>query len=80
MVTVVCVQPLAVTVNVTLAVVGLVNLPLSVTGTVVVPSELALPVNENDPAVVTGIFVSIQKLSAPVELIRQVWSSPNVER
>jgi hypothetical protein len=80
MVTVVCVQPLAVTVNVTLAVVGLVNLPLSVTGTVVVPSELALPVNENDPAVVTGIFVSIQKLSAPVELIRQVWSSPKVER
>jgi hypothetical protein len=74
------VQPLAVTVNVTLAVVGLVNLPLSVTGTVVVPSELALPVNENEPAVVTGIFVLIQKLSAPVELIRQVWSSPNVER
>ena len=80
MITVVCVQPLAVTMNVTLAVVGLVNLPLSVTGTVVVPSELALPVNENEPAVVTGIFVLIQKLSAPVELIRQVWSSPNVER
>jgi hypothetical protein len=37
-------------------------------------------VNENEPAVVTGIFVLIQKLSAPVELIRQVWSSPNVER